>query len=168
MNHVDVAQHTTTANLNSSSGDPSRDGSVILSNMIVEVAILPHPDQLKRPSGSVRRPVVCVTGRDRSADCLATVNRNPLRPAVTPEHFAVQPLGSRQIATSAAPDFKGVAIAADGRVEIFPLTLDFDVVTPICDLPATARLFQTSDQLIGLFRGVQTSTLTSDLTSCAN
>jgi hypothetical protein len=73
---------------------------------------------------------------------LAAIDDNPLGLTMSLERLAQKPLGGRQIAALAEPEFNRVAVAVDCSVKIHPASPDFDaclVDVPYVDGPRPAR-----------------------------
>ncbi len=90
---------------------------------------VPDPKWLQIASRPILKPVSGIAGQERLVVRLATVDHNPLGPAMPFENLAQESLGGREIASFTEPKLDYVAIAVDGSIEILPMPTDFDVDT---------------------------------------
>jgi hypothetical protein len=86
---------------------------MVLFNPIIQVATLPDPDRRQLALGSVLQSVRRIARQDRLSVGLATIDDNPLAPAMPLECLAQKPFGSRQIAPLAKPELNGVTVTVN-------------------------------------------------------
>ena len=114
--------------------DAAFDPSMVLLDSVVEIFARPDRDRfLFIPAISALQPVGRITGKDCFPICLAAIDDDAIRAAMTVESLVEEQLCRSKIAVFAEEKLDRIANAVDRPVEVHPFAPDFDVC--LVDMP---------------------------------